>query len=109
MHYAEMKAQGLPVRTGVTDAARKMLITQHLKQSGMSPSESDLRRKLSSFTDAGLVGALFRPDLALRDLAHALGGARTLFALSDVRQTAFAEKMHPDRVRANGPSRHASG
>lgn len=35
MRYAEMKAQGLPIGTGVTEAACKTLVTQRLKQSGM--------------------------------------------------------------------------
>jgi hypothetical protein len=35
MQYAEMKAQGLPIGTGVTEAACKTLVTQRLKQSGM--------------------------------------------------------------------------
>lgn len=35
MRYAEMKAQGLPIGTGVTEAACKTLVAQRLKQSGM--------------------------------------------------------------------------
>ena len=35
MAYAEMKAQGLPIGTGVIEAACKTLVTQRLKQSGM--------------------------------------------------------------------------
>ena len=35
MMYAEMKAQGLPIGTGVIEAACKTLVTQRLKQSGM--------------------------------------------------------------------------
>jgi hypothetical protein len=35
MRYAEMKAQGLPIGTGVIEAACKTLVTQRLKQSGM--------------------------------------------------------------------------
>ena len=35
MRYAEMKAQGLPIGTGVTEGACKTLVTQRLKQSGM--------------------------------------------------------------------------
>ena len=35
MKYAEMKAQGLPIGTGVTEAACKTLVSQRLKQSGM--------------------------------------------------------------------------
>ncbi|MDX2019016.1 MAG: hypothetical protein SF187_02150 [Deltaproteobacteria bacterium] len=35
MKYAELKAQGLPVGTGVTEAACKTLVAQRLKQSGM--------------------------------------------------------------------------
>ena len=35
MNYAEMKSQGLPIGTGVTEAACKTLVTQSLKQSGM--------------------------------------------------------------------------
>jgi hypothetical protein len=35
MAYAEMKAQGLPIGTGVTEAACKTLVAQRLKQSGM--------------------------------------------------------------------------
>ena len=35
MRYAEMKAQGLPIGTGLTEAACKTLVTQRLKQSGM--------------------------------------------------------------------------
>ena len=35
MRYAEMKAQGLPIGTGVMEAACKTLVTQRLKQSGM--------------------------------------------------------------------------
>lgn len=35
MRYAEMKAQGLPIGTGVTEAACKTLVSQRLKQSGM--------------------------------------------------------------------------
>jgi hypothetical protein len=39
MRYAEMKAQGLPIGTGVTEAACKTLVTQRLKQSGMRWSQ----------------------------------------------------------------------
>src|SRR5919201_1778355 len=35
MRYAEMRAEGLPIGTGVTEAACKTLVTQRLKQSGM--------------------------------------------------------------------------
>lgn len=35
MRYAEMRAQGLPIGTGVTEAACKTLVTQRMKQSGM--------------------------------------------------------------------------
>jgi hypothetical protein len=35
MRYAEMKAEGLPIGTGVMEAACKTLVTQRLKQSGM--------------------------------------------------------------------------
>jgi len=35
MRYADMKAQGLPIGTGVMEAACKTLVTQRLKQSGM--------------------------------------------------------------------------
>lgn len=35
MRYAEMKAKGLPIGTGVMEAACKTLVTQRLKQSGM--------------------------------------------------------------------------
>ena len=35
MRYAEMKAQGLPIGTGVMEAACKTLVTQRMKQSGM--------------------------------------------------------------------------
>jgi len=35
MRYAEMKAQYLPIGTGLTEAACKTLVTQRLKQSGM--------------------------------------------------------------------------
>jgi hypothetical protein len=35
MQYARMKAAGLPIGTGVTEAACKTLVTQRLKQSGM--------------------------------------------------------------------------
>lgn len=35
MRYAEMKAQGLPIGTGVTEAACKTLVAQRLKHSGM--------------------------------------------------------------------------
>lgn len=35
MLYAEMKSQGLPIGTGVMEAACKTLVTQRLKQSGM--------------------------------------------------------------------------
>jgi hypothetical protein len=35
MRYAEMTAAGLPIGTGVTEAACKTLVTQRLKQSGM--------------------------------------------------------------------------
>ncbi len=35
MRYAEMKAAGLPIGTGVTEAACKTLVGQRLKQSGM--------------------------------------------------------------------------
>jgi hypothetical protein len=35
MRYAEMKAEGLPIGTGVTEAACKTLVTQRMKQSGM--------------------------------------------------------------------------
>ena len=34
MRYAEMKAQYLPIGTGLTEAACKTLVTQRLKQSG---------------------------------------------------------------------------
>jgi hypothetical protein len=39
MRYAEMRAQGLPIGTGVTEAACKTLVTQRLKQSGMRWSQ----------------------------------------------------------------------
>lgn len=39
MQYAEMKAQGLPIGTGVTEAACKTLVTQRMKQSGMRWSQ----------------------------------------------------------------------
>lgn len=39
MQYAEMKAEGLPIGTGVTEAACKTLVTQRLKQSGMRWSQ----------------------------------------------------------------------
>jgi len=39
MRYAEMKAEGLPIETGVTEAACKTLVTQRLKQSGMRWSQ----------------------------------------------------------------------
>ena len=39
MRYAEMKAEGLPIGTGVTEAACKTLVTQRLKQSGMRWSQ----------------------------------------------------------------------
>ena len=35
MRYAEMRAEGLPIGTGVTEAACKTLVTQRMKQSGM--------------------------------------------------------------------------
>jgi hypothetical protein len=35
MRYAEFRAKGLPIGTGVTEAACKTLVTQRLKQSGM--------------------------------------------------------------------------
>lgn len=35
MRYAEMKAEGLPIGTGLTEAACKTLVSQRLKQSGM--------------------------------------------------------------------------
>lgn len=35
MRYAEMKAQGLPIGSGVVEAACKTLVTQRLKRSGM--------------------------------------------------------------------------
>jgi hypothetical protein len=39
MRYAEMKAQCLPIGTGLTEAACKTLVTQRLKQSGMRWSQ----------------------------------------------------------------------
>jgi hypothetical protein len=39
MRYAEMKAEGLPIGTGMTEAACKTLVTQRLKQSGMRWSQ----------------------------------------------------------------------
>ena len=39
MRYAVMKAQGLPIGTGLTEAACKTLVTQRLKQSGMRWSQ----------------------------------------------------------------------
>jgi hypothetical protein len=39
MRYAEMKAEGMPIGTGVTEDACKMLVTQRLKQSGMRWSQ----------------------------------------------------------------------
>ncbi len=36
MRYAELAAQGLPIGTGITEAACKTLVTQRLKCSGMS-------------------------------------------------------------------------
>lgn len=39
MRYAEMRAAGLPVGSGVVEAACKTLVTQRLKQSGMRWSE----------------------------------------------------------------------
>jgi hypothetical protein len=35
MAYAEMKVQGLPIGTGVTEPACKTLVAQRFKQSGM--------------------------------------------------------------------------
>jgi hypothetical protein len=35
MHYAQYKAQGLPIGSGVVEAACKTLVTQRMKQSGM--------------------------------------------------------------------------
>jgi hypothetical protein len=35
MHYAEVKAQGLPIGSGVVEAACKTLVTQRMKRSGM--------------------------------------------------------------------------
>jgi len=35
MHYAEMAAGGLPIGSGITEAACKTLVTQRLKRSGM--------------------------------------------------------------------------
>lgn len=35
MRYAELREQGLPIGTGVTEAACKTLVTQRMKQSGM--------------------------------------------------------------------------
>lgn len=40
MRYAEMKDEGLPIGTGVTEAACKTLVTQRLKQSGMRWSQN---------------------------------------------------------------------
>ena len=39
MRYAELKNQGLPIGTGVMEAACKTLVTQRLKQSGMRWSQ----------------------------------------------------------------------
>lgn len=39
MRYAEMTAKGLPIGTGVTEAACKTLVTQRMKQSGMRWSQ----------------------------------------------------------------------
>ena len=39
MNYADMRARGLPIGTGVTEAACKTLVTQRLKQSGMRWSQ----------------------------------------------------------------------
>jgi len=36
MHYARYRGQGLPIGSGVTEAACKIVFTQRLKQSGMS-------------------------------------------------------------------------
>jgi hypothetical protein len=36
MHYAEYIRQGLPIASGVMEAACKTLVTQRLKQSGMA-------------------------------------------------------------------------
>lgn len=36
MHYADYRRQGLPIGSGVTEAACKIVFTQRLKQSGMS-------------------------------------------------------------------------
>ena len=35
MQYAEAKAQGLPIGSGVVEAACKTLVTQRMKRSGM--------------------------------------------------------------------------
>lgn len=40
MHYAEYRRQGLPIASGVVEAACKTLVTQRLKRSGMAWSQT---------------------------------------------------------------------
>jgi hypothetical protein len=74
MRYAAMKAQGLPIGTGLTEAACKTLVTQRLKQSGMRWSQDggqsilNLRSWAQSerFDQAwAMVAATFKAEITL--------------------------------------------
>jgi hypothetical protein len=74
MRYAQMRASGLPIGTGVTEAACKTLVTQRLKQSGMRWSQEggqailNLRGRAQSerFDQAwALIAATFQAEVTL--------------------------------------------
>ena len=85
MQYAEMKEKGLPIGTGVTEAACKTLVTQRLKQSGMRWGKEggqailNLRGWAQSerFDQAwALLAATFQAEITLLNDVVAIGSRR---------------------------------
>jgi hypothetical protein len=85
MQYATMKAKGLPIGTGVTEAACKTLVTQRMKQSGMRWGRDggqailNIRGWVQSerFDQAwALVAATFRAEVTVLNQVVALPIAR---------------------------------
>lgn len=80
MHYAEYGRKGLPIASGVMEASCKTLVTQRLKQSGMSWTLAGgqailtLRSLIQSNRWQGawaLLGADYRKTVTIRDAARA--------------------------------------
>jgi hypothetical protein len=85
MKYAEMKTRGLPIGTGVTEAACKTLVTQRLKQSGMRWTQDggqailNLRgwQQSERFDQAwALLAATFHAEVTLQSPVVVLPGGR---------------------------------